>query len=76
MTLSLLSGLLAKETVISNAFIIFGNADNFSTFLQNFPSITLSYLVIFMFYVPCIATISMMRKEGGFKILLMHLASA
>ena len=76
MTLSLLSGLLAKETVISNAFVIFGNADNFSTFLQNFPSITLSYLVIFMFYIPCIATISMMRKEGGFKILLMHLASA
>lgn len=74
MTLSLISALPAKEIALSNISLLFGNES--SGFIINQIPIGISYLVIFMLYMPCVATISAMIKEGGIKVLLIHLATS
>ena len=74
MTLSLITAFPAKEIALGNISTLFANQDNFKTFVsQNMP-IAISYMTIFLLYVPCAATISVLRKEGGWKLLITHLA--
>ena len=74
MTLSLITAFPAKEIALGNISTLFANQDNFKTFVsQNMP-IAISYMTIFLLYVPCAATISVMRKEGGWKLLITHIA--
>ena len=78
---ALLAGLVAKETIIS-AIAIFNNvntqSDNFMENVSNSltlplstvfftPASALSFMVFCLLYSPCIATISVLRKEIGKK---------
>jgi Fe2+ transport system protein B len=63
----LLSALPAKEIAITNIQMLFpGNPSSFSS-LITIPE-GLSYLTMIMLFIPCSATLSVVRKEGGSKI--------
>jgi len=65
MTLSLITAFPAKEIALGNISILFAGQENFRNFVtQNMP-IAISYMTIFLLYIPCAATISVLRKEGG-----------
>ena len=74
MTVSLISSIPAKETAISNLEILFGDEHVLNSFMINELPITLSYLVVFMLYIPCLTTIQIVKKEGGWKILGINLS--
>lgn len=65
---SLLSGLLAKESVLASMQVIF--AGDLSEILPNhFTSISAyAFLVFILLYTPCISTIGTMHKEYGIKL--------
>ena len=65
---SLLSGLLAKESVISTMQIVY--AGDLNTVLPTFFTAVSAYsfLVFVLLYVPCISTIGAMKKEYGTKL--------
>lgn len=65
---SLLSGLLAKESVISTMQIVY--AGDLTTVLPTFFTAVSAYsfLVFVLLYVPCISTIGAMKKEYGTKL--------
>lgn len=65
---SLLSGLLAKETVLSSMEVIFSG--NLQTVLTaHFNSLTAySFLAFILLYTPCISTVGTMKKEYGGKL--------
>ena len=65
---SLLSGLLAKESVISTMQIVY--AGDLNTVLPTFFTAVSAYsfLVFVLLYVPCISTIGAMKKEYGAKL--------
>ena len=67
---SLLSGLLAKESVLASMEVIF--AGDLSLILPNhFTSISAyAFLVFILLYTPCISTIGTMKKEYGTKLTL------
>lgn len=74
MTLSLITAFPAKEIALGNISILFAGQENFRNFVtQNMP-IAISYMTIFLLYIPCAATISVLRKEGGWKLLFIHLS--
>lgn len=65
---ALLSGLLAKETVLSSMEVIFSG--NLQTVLTAyFNSLTAySFLAFILLYTPCISTVGTMKKEYGGKL--------
>ncbi|WP_392486338.1 ferrous iron transport protein B [Haloimpatiens sp. FM7315] len=67
-SVSILSGLMAKEVIISSMGIIFGNNLNgiLPTYFSSLSA--LSFLVFVLLYTPCISTVVVMRKEYGKKM--------
>lgn len=62
---ALLTGLMAKEVVVSTMGVVYG-ADLHSILLGHFtPIAAYSYLVFILLYTPCISVIAVMRKEFG-----------
>jgi len=67
---SLLSGLLAKETVLSSMQVIFGG-DLSVTLTTQFTALSAySFLVFILLYTPCVSVIGIMKKEFGTKLTL------
>ncbi len=65
---SILTGISAKEVVISTMEIVYGNLN--TTLPQSFTSVTAyGFLVFSALYTPCIAALSTMRKEYGSKMM-------
>ncbi len=66
---SLMTGFLAKEVVVSTMNIIYATADVQSLkglITQNFtPLQAYSFMVFTLFYVPCIATVAVIKNETG-----------
>ena len=69
-SVSLLTGLIAKETVVSSMSVIF--AGNLQTMLPlHFTTLSaLSFLVFVLLYTPCITVVGTMKKEFGSKLTL------
>ena len=69
-SVSLLTGLIAKETVVSSMSVIFGG--DLSVLLPlHFTALSaLSFLVFVLLYTPCITVLGTMKKEFGLKITL------
>ncbi|MDD6621861.1 MAG: ferrous iron transport protein B, partial [Bacteroidales bacterium] len=80
MTISLISGTVAKETVVSTLGVLYSGdaassnddlgerlqAPNPKTGVPDFtPAIALAFMVFVLLYVPCIATITAIVKESG-----------
>ena len=67
---SLLSGLLAKESVLASMQVIFSG--DLSTILpEHFTTISAyAFLVFILLYTPCISVIGTMKKEYGIKLTL------
>ena len=67
-SVSLLSGLLAKETVVSTMEVIFSG--DLKVILPHFfTSISAySFLIFTLLYVPCISAVGTMKKEYGTKL--------
>lgn len=67
---SLLSGLLAKETVLASMQVIFGG-DLSVTLTTQFTALSAySFLVFILLYTPCVSVIGAMKKEFGTKLTL------
>lgn len=67
-SVSLLSGLLAKETVVSSMEVIF-NGDLKVILPQFFTAISAySFLIFTLLYVPCVSAVGTMKKEYGTKL--------
>lgn len=67
---SLLSGLLAKETVLSSMGIIFAG-DLTTTLGFHFTALSAyAFLVFILLYTPCVSVIGTMKKEYGTKMTL------
>lgn len=67
-SVSLLTGIMAKETVLSTMAVIYG--DNLKTFLPTFYNQISAYafMVFVLLYTPCVSVIGTMNKEFGGKI--------
>lgn len=76
MSVSILSGISAKELVVSTLGIMYSgdyqtNDDDSNTHLQNSllndisPAAALAYLIFVLLYFPCIATVVAISKESG-----------
>lgn len=78
LTASLLTAFPAKEIAVGNIQLLFGSQAAFTTYITSGTHISqgLSYLVIFMFYLPCAATAASMIKESNWKYLGIHVASS
>ena len=74
MTLSLITAFPAKEIALGNITTLFGSQTSFQLFVSANMPIAISYMTIFLLYIPCAATISTMCKEGGWKLVGTHLA--
>ena len=61
---SFLCGISAKEAVLSTLTLLSGNENVFELF--TFPQ-KISFIIFFMFYTPCIASLSTVKKEEGLK---------
>ncbi|HEY5523867.1 MAG TPA: ferrous iron transport protein B [Clostridium sp.] len=71
---ALLSGLLAKETVLSSMQVIFVG-DLSVTLTTHFTAISAySFLVFILLYTPCVSVIGTMKKEFGTKLTLFSVA--
>ncbi len=69
-SVSLLSAFPAKEAAASTLETLFGNGEAFKNILfnSNYPIATIiSFLIMFTFYTPCLATLIVMKKEIGWK---------
>ncbi len=68
-SLSLLTGLMAKEVIISSMGVIFGA--NLETILPSFftPAAAISFLVFVLLYTPCISVLSTIKHEYGTKLM-------
>ncbi|MGL4572326.1 MAG: ferrous iron transport protein B [Clostridium sp.] len=69
-SVSLLSGMLAKETVVSTMEVIF--AGDLRTILPTFFTAlsAYSFLAFILLYVPCVSAVGTMKKEYGTKMML------
>ncbi|MDE5617839.1 MAG: ferrous iron transport protein B [Ureaplasma sp.] len=66
-----------SDVVDANTAIGFKNALFTSGSLVSLPIASLfSYIILFAFYIPCMSTIAIMKKEGGTKNTLLHLGYA
>ncbi len=57
---ALITGLLAKESVVSTLGVLLGNAPLFSLFT---PASALSFLTFTLLYTPCVAAIAAVKRE-------------
>lgn len=65
---SLVTAFPAKEIAASNIIILFNGSEGFKQAIQLLPvALSLSYLIFFAFYIPCLATVIVMVKEIGMK---------
>lgn len=64
-TTSLISGIMAKESVVSSLTVLFGSIEAINSFFNPFQGFTL--LIFTLLYTPCIAAISSIRRELGKK---------
>lgn len=62
---ALISGFMAKESVVSSLIILFGSVDSLLAALT--PAAASSLLVFSLLYTPCIAALSSIRRELGGK---------
>ena len=69
--ISLISGFMAKETVVSTLNVLVG-ANNIALFFTKASAI--SYMVFCLLYTPCIAAISSIKNELGLKDALILIA--
>jgi len=77
-SVSAIQGLIAKEQVVASMTIIAGGNDIFSSaafsFMASNPVSAYAFCVFNLFSIPCIATVSSIKKESGnFKTLLFTL---
>lgn len=69
-SVSLLTGLMAKEVIVGTMGIIYGG-DLKVTLLNHFsPLSAFSFLVFVLLYTPCVSVVATMRKEYGSKMAL------
>lgn len=66
-TLGLISGVVAKEVVISTLGLLSGPATSLTAALPTMigPATALAFLVFILLYTPCLATLAVMRSETG-----------
>ena len=69
-SVSLLTGLLAKETVVSSMGVIFAGDLTATLPLYFTAASAISFLVFVLLYTPCISVIGAMKKEYGTKFTL------
>lgn len=62
---ALITGFMAKESVVSTMTLLIGDVDAIATFLT--PLAALSLLVFTLLYTPCVAAISSVKRELGGK---------
>ncbi len=82
--IALLFGLVAKEVVLGGLMILMGiTAEmsevaeaNLGSMIQNNlpPDAALAFMAFVLLYVPCLATLAVMKKEGGWKLVMSSLA--
>jgi ferrous iron transport protein B len=60
---SLISGFLAKESVVSTLTILFGGTSGIKTGMSGLAAFT--FLVFCLLYTPCVAAIATVKKESG-----------
>lgn len=73
-SVSLLTGLLAKETVVSSMGVIFAGDLTATLPLYFTAASALSFLVFVLLYTPCISVIGAMKKEYGTKFTLFSIS--
>ena len=78
LSISLLSSFPAKEIAATNLEMFFGGPEEFGNALKLinphlWPAIIASYLSFFLFYLPCFATAITIKKELGWKYLLLNI---
>lgn len=68
-SVSLLTGLMAKEVVVGTMGVIFG--ENLQAILPNYftPISAYSFLVFVLLYTPCVSVLAAMKKEYGNRML-------
>ena len=69
-SVSLLTGLIAKETVVSSMGVIFAGNLEVMLPLHFTARSALSFMVFILLYTPCITAVGTMKKEFGTKITL------
>jgi ferrous iron transport protein B len=62
---ALISGFMAKESVVSTMSVLFGSTQKLSTLLN--PSSAAALLVFSLLYTPCVAAVSSIKRELGGK---------
>lgn len=62
---ALVSGFIAKESVVSTLLVLFGDASSLSEILSEFTAYVL--LVFCLLYTPCVAAIASIKRELGMK---------
>ena len=73
-SVSLLTGLIAKETVVSSMSVIFAGDLQLMLPLHFTALSALSFLVFVLLYTPCITVVGTMKKEFGSKLTLFSVA--
>ncbi len=77
-SISLLAAFPAKEVAASTIETLFGSTQDFASSLfkdnHNFAiPVIISYLIMFTFYIPCLASVVVMKKEIGWKYTLINI---
>lgn len=75
-SVSLIAAFPAKEVAASSIETLFGGEQGFASSLYNshFPiPVIISYLIMFSFYIPCLASVVVMKKEIGWKYTLINI---
>jgi ferrous iron transport protein B len=70
--IALLTGIVAKETVVATLGVVFGS-ENLINSLRNIftPISAYSFMLMSLIYIPCIATMAAIKNEIGFKYLFL-----
>ncbi len=63
MVTSLISGFLAKESVVSMLTVLYGGAAGLQEAIS--PVVAFTFLVFCLLYTPCVAAVAAVRREGG-----------
>ena len=63
MVTSLISGFLAKESVVSMLTVLYGGTEGIKAALT--PLTALVFLIFCLLYTPCVAAIAVIKKESG-----------
>ena len=63
MVTSLISGFLAKESVVSMLTVLYGGAAGLQEAIS--PVVAFTFLVFCLLYTPCVAAVAAVKREGG-----------